>query len=179
LSGSTQLPLYATRSVPVELKIPSIGLAVSLSSLGLNANGTVEVPTDIQQPGWYQLGPTPGQDGSAVILGHVDSYKGPAVFFKLRSLVAGDAVDVTLADGVIAEFTVTSVASYLKSVFPDQAVYGSQGYSALKLVTCSGVFDEHTGHYLSNIVVTTSLTGLVSPPATTASVSAAPAHPNG
>jgi hypothetical protein len=145
------------RSTPIQLLIPAIALNVSLSTLGLNPNGTVEVPTDIQQPGWYGLGPSPGQDGSAVILGHVDSHNGPAVFFKLRSLSTGDLVDVSLADGATAEFKVTSVATYLKSAFPDQQVYGSHGYGALQLVTCSGVFDSRTGHYLSNIVVSTSL----------------------
>jgi hypothetical protein len=162
-------PLYTARSTPVELRIPAIALTVSLSSLGLNADGTVQVPTDIQQPGWYKFGASPGQDGSAVILGHVDSYKGPAVFFKLRSLVAGDLVDVTLADGDMAEFKVTSVASYLKAAFPDQSVYASHGYGALQLVTCSGVFDTQTGHYLSNIVVYSSLVAVVSPAGATAS----------
>jgi LPXTG-site transpeptidase (sortase) family protein len=118
------------------------------------------VPTDIQQPGWYRFGPSPGQEGSAVILGHVDSYQGPAVFFSLRSLVAGDAIYVTLADGVTAQFKVTSVAMYLKSNFPDQAVYASKGFSALQLVTCAGAFDTQTGHYLSNIVVYSSLVAL-------------------
>jgi len=152
--------LVAVRSTPVELRIPAIALTVSLSTLGLNPNGTVQVPTDIQQPGWYGFGPSPGQEGSAVILGHVDSYQGPAVFFKLRSLVPGDMVDVTLADGVTAQFKVTSVAEYLKTNFPDQAVYASQGFSALQLVTCAGAFDTQTGHYFSNIVVYTSLVSL-------------------
>ena len=136
-----------------------------LSTLGLNADGTVQVPTDIQQPGWYRLGPSPGEIGSAVILGHVDSYQGPAVFFKLRSLVAGDIVDVSLADGVTAQFKVTSVATYLKTNFPDQEVYASHGYSALQLVTCGGAFDTQTGHYLSNTVVYTSLVALIPPAA--------------
>ena len=74
----------------------------------------------MQQPGWFGLGPTPGQIGSAVILGHVDSHTGPGVFFKLPSLIAGDLVDVGLADGVTAEFKVTSVATYLKANFPGQ-----------------------------------------------------------
>jgi hypothetical protein len=161
---SKVIPLVAVRSTPVELQIPAIALTVSLSTLGLDPNGTVQVPTDIQQPGWYRLGPSPGQEGSAVILGHVDSYQGPAVFFKLRSLVAGDMVDVTLADGVDAQFKVTSVAMYLKTDFPDQAVYASQGFSALQLVTCAGAFDTQTGHYLSNIVVYTSLVALTSAP---------------
>jgi hypothetical protein len=61
---------------------------------------------------------------------------------------------------------VTSVVSYLKTDFPDQMVYTSDGHSALQLVTCGGVFDSATGHYLSNVVVYTSLFALVSPGAT-------------
>ncbi len=162
------VPLATVRSTPVELSIPAISLSVSLSTLGLNADGTVQVPTDIQQPGWYRLGPTPGQLGSAVILGHVDSYQGPAVFFQLRTLVAGDQIDVGLADGVTAVFQVTSVAMYSKLAFPDQQVYGSHRYSALQLVTCGGVFDSQTGHYLSNIVVYSSLVDVISAPTSTA-----------
>jgi hypothetical protein len=160
-TGSIQaVPLVAVRSLPTELQIPAIGLDVSLSTLGLNPDGTVQVPTDIQQPGWYRLGPSPGQIGSAVILGHVDSYQGPAVFFKLRDLVAGDLIKVSLADGVTAQFMVTTVAMYLKSDFPDQTVYGSHGFSGLQLVTCAGAFDSQSGHYLSNIVVYSSLVAL-------------------
>lgn len=154
---------FALRSTPVQIRVPAIALDVSLTTLGLNANGTVEVPTNIQQPGWYRLGPSPGQDGSAVILGHVDSYQGPAVFFKLRSLVAGDLIDVSLADGVAAQFKVTSVAMYAKRAFPDQQVYAAHGYGALQLVTCGGTFDVQTGHYLSNIVVYSSLVALTPP----------------
>jgi hypothetical protein len=155
-TGPAPLRVVA-RSTPVTLSIPAIRVAVAVSELGLNPDGTVQVPTDFQEPGWYRLGPTPGQVGSAVIIGHVDSYRGPAVFFKLRSLTAGDPVDVTLADGVVAHFVVTSVAMYPKDQFPAQQVYGSHGYSQLQLVTCGGTFDSQTGHYLSNIVVYSSL----------------------
>jgi len=148
------------RSAPVELRIPAIGVAVSLSQLGLNPDGTVQVPASYQQPGWYRLGPSPGQLGSAVILGHVDSYQGPAVFFRLRSLRAGNTVEVRLANGTIAHFAVSGVAMYLKSHFPDRLVYGSRGYSALQLVTCGGIFDAQTRHYLSNIVVYTRLVAI-------------------
>lgn len=156
-------PQFALRSTPVQIRVPAIALDVSLTTLGLNPNGTVQVPTDIQQPGWYRLGPSPGQDGSAVILGHVDSYQGPAVFFKLRSMVAGDLIDVSLADGASAQFKVTSVAMYAKTAFPDQQVYAAHGYGALQLVTCGGTFDVQTGHYLSNIVVYSSLVALTPP----------------
>jgi hypothetical protein len=158
-------PLFVAYSVPVTLSIPAISLTVSLSTLGLNLDGTVQVPTDIQQPGWFRLGPAPGQAGSAVILGHVDSYQGPAVFFNLRTLVDGDQVNVTLADGVVTHFVVDSVAMYAKTEFPAQQVYAPHSYSALQLVTCGGAFDSATGHYLSNIVVFTSLASVTPAPA--------------
>jgi hypothetical protein len=146
-----------TRSAPVSLSIPAIGISVSLSRLGLNPTGTVQVPTDVQQPGWYDLGPSPGEMGSSVILGHVDTSGGPAIFFHLPTMRAGEDVTVTLADGVVATFRVRSVESYLKTQFPAKLVYGTHGDSALQLVTCGGAFDTATGHYLSNVVVFTTL----------------------
>ena len=146
-------PAVVARSVPIAVRIPAIGLSVWLTQLGLNANGTVEVPTSVKVPGWFSPGPSPGQVGSAVILGHVDSYQGPGVFFQLRTLQPGDPITVNLADGVVATFQVKSVVMYQKTQFPDQQVYGSSGSSELQLVTCGGTFDSQTGHYLSNIVV--------------------------
>jgi sortase (surface protein transpeptidase) len=95
--------------------------------------------------------------GSAVILGHVDDHSGPAAFYRLKSLRAGDQVDVSLASGAVAHFVVKTLATYNKSSFPAQQVYGSHGYSGLQLVTCGGQFDRQTGHYLSNVVAYTSL----------------------
>jgi sortase (surface protein transpeptidase) len=149
--------LSTARSVPVSLHIPAIGLSVPLSTLGLNADGSVQVPDNTVQPGWFRLGPTPGQLGSAVILGHVDSYTGPGVFFELRTLAAGDRVDVTLTDGAIVQFAVNTVTMYSKPSFPADRVYASHGSSALQLVTCGGTFDHQTGSYLSNVVVYSSL----------------------
>lgn len=117
----------------------------------------MQVPTDFQQPGWFRLGPAPGQLGSAVILGHVDSFRGPAVFFRLGDLRPGDSVSVSRSDGTIARFLVVSVATYPKTRFPTREVYGPHGYSGLQLVTCGGGFDPATGHYLSNVVVYTRL----------------------
>jgi hypothetical protein len=153
--------LSTARSVPVRLAIPAIGLSVPLSTLGLNTDGTVQVPANTVEPGWFRLGPTPGQLGSAVILGHVDNYTGPGVFFELRSLASGDRVDVTLADGVTARFAVDSVAMYPKWAFPSDRVYESHGSSALQLVTCGGTFDHQSGSYLSNVVVYTSLVAVL------------------
>jgi len=157
-------PLAAVHSVPLQLRIPAIGLSVALTTLGENADGTVQVPPDDRQPGWFRLGPTPGEVGSAVILGHVDNTSGPGVFFDLRTLAAGDPVLVDRADGSTVEFVVNSVATYPRDQFPAQRVYGSHGSSALQLVTCGGAFDHATGSYLSNIVVYTSLVKVTAGP---------------
>ena len=149
--------LAFARSTPLRLSIPSIGVSVPLVTLGLNSDGTVQVPTNIAEAGWYRFDSTPGQAGTAVILGHVDSYRGPAVFFKLRDLVVGDVGNVTLADRRVARFKVIGTAMYLKTHFPAELVYGARRYSALQLVTCGGVFDHAEGSYLSNVVVYTAL----------------------
>lgn len=153
-------PVLVARSRPEILSIASINLRTRLGEVGLQANHHVAVPASTATASWFNRGPTPGQVGSAVILGHVDSYKGPGVFFRLRSLRVGASVDVTLASGVSARFTVTRVVQYAKKDFPDQLVYGPHGVSALHLVTCGGVFNHQTGHYESNIVVFTTLVGV-------------------
>jgi hypothetical protein len=148
-------------TVPVGLRIPALALAVPLSRLGLNPDRTVEVPTDFARAGWFRLGPAPGQPGSAVILGHVDSYRGPAVFYRLGSLRPGNRIEVTRADGATATFAVRAVRSYLKREFPARQVYGSHGGRSLQLVTCGGEFDRSARSYLSNIVVYTELVSIV------------------
>jgi len=154
---STKLDDVQVPSRPVHLSIPAIGLSDDVSELGLNANGSVQVPTSWNVPGWYKLGPVPGEIGSAVILGHVDSVYGPAAFFRLSSLRPGELVTVKLSNGTTVRFKVIGLRMYLKSKFPDQLVYGPRSYSALQLVTCGGAFDSTTHHYLSNLVVFTAL----------------------
>jgi hypothetical protein len=96
------------------------------------------------------------------MLGHVDDHQGPAVFFELSAIQPGDEVLVVLADGSRVRFAVTSVATYLKTQFPDALVYGSYGTRKLELVTCGGSFDQSTGSYLSNVVVSSSLVSATS-----------------
>jgi sortase (surface protein transpeptidase) len=141
----------------VHISIPIIGVSVPLSVLTLNKNGTVNVPTNFSVPGWYNGDRSPGQKGSSVILGHVDTFRGPAVFFYLDKLKLGNRVDITLKDGRKLVFAVIGVREYQKTSFPDKLVYGPRNYPALQLVTCGGIFDSATGHYLSNIVVFTAL----------------------
>jgi hypothetical protein len=148
------------RSLPVSVRIPAIGVRSGLLRLGLNADGTMQVPPLSTAPGeaaWYKYSVTPGQIGVSVIEGHVDGYRGPAVFFRLGALRPGDRIDVKLASGVIAVFRVTGVREYLKSHFPARTIYGGAHHAALRLITCGGSFDYATRHYLSSTVVFASL----------------------
>ncbi len=151
------------RSRPVTLTIAVLGIHTAVGTLGLQADHQVMVPTSTHVVGWYDDGPAPGQLGSAVILGHVDSYVGPGTFFYLKNLKAGDSIVATLADGAVTRFDVTSVVQYSKSAFPDQLVYGPHGTRSLQLVTCGGTFDHETGHYESNIVVFSRLVSVTLP----------------
>jgi hypothetical protein len=142
-------------SPPVALDIPAIGVHAPMLTLGLNADGTVEVPPlESDRPGWYDGSPTPGEVGPAVILGHVDSARdGPSVFYDLEALLPGDQVDVTRADGTTVAFRVDSVAHYPKRSFPADSVYGDIDHAGLRLITCGGEFDQAARSYLDNVVV--------------------------
>jgi len=142
------------RSRPVALEIPSIGVhSTSIVDLAKNPDGSLEVPRDFAQPGWFSPGPAPGQFGPAVIAGHVDSRNGPAVFYRLGELRPGAVVRVARADGTTAVFRVDKVERYPKDRFPTIAVYGDSTHrSELRLITCGGRFDSSTRHYVDNVV---------------------------
>ncbi|HVX43340.1 MAG TPA: class F sortase [Mycobacteriales bacterium] len=153
------------RSVPTTLDVPAIGVHSSLVQLGRNSDNSVQVPPLEQKDsraGWYRYSPTPGEIGPAILLGHVDSAKyGPAVFFRLGALRPGDEVSVHRADGSTAHFRVGKVASYPKTDFPTEEVYGPIDHAGLRLITCGGAFDSRTGSYESNVVV---FATLIAPP---------------
>jgi sortase (surface protein transpeptidase) len=138
---------------PESLDIPAIGVRTRLIRLGLTASGALQVPASTAVAGWYTGSPRPGATGSAVIAGHIDSYLGPGVFFRLRELKPGSLIYVRRADGSLAVFQVTAVQTYAKTHFPTAQVYGPVPDSQLKLITCGGTFDSATGHYLSNVIV--------------------------
>jgi LPXTG-site transpeptidase (sortase) family protein len=141
---------------PTGVRIPAIGVnASSLVPLKIiPATGELEAPEEFTQTGWYAAGPVPGEPGPAVIAAHVDSAKdGPAVFFKLKELKAGDKVYVPRSDGVTVTFTVTGVERYPKNEFPTQKVHGPTPDRALRLITCGGSFDAAKRSYRDNIVV--------------------------
>jgi sortase (surface protein transpeptidase) len=150
-------------SRPLRLIIPALNINTPVGVLGLQPDHQLMVPTSAHVVDWYVDGPTPGSVGSAVMLGHVDSFDGPGTFFYLKTLKAGDTIEVRLVDGTDTHFVVTRVVEYAKTSFPDRLVFGSHGIRSLELVTCGGVFDHETGHYESNIVVFSRLVSAVAP----------------
>ena len=138
---------------PASLTIPSLGVEAELEHLALRDDGTLAAPTDFGRAGWFAEGPAPGERGPAVIVGHVDSRDGPAVFYRLAELRPGDLVEVGRTDGTVARFAVTDTFEATKDAFPTEAVYGPTAGPTLRLITCTGAFDRAARHYLSNLVV--------------------------
>jgi sortase (surface protein transpeptidase) len=137
---------------PVRLTIPSIGVDAALVRLDLDRDGSIQVPSDFDTPGWYGRGPVPGAEGAAVILGHLDSYSGPAVFWRLASLHPGDVVRVRRQDGSELTFTIQRTQSYSVDSFPSFEVYGATSRPELRLITCAGTYSRSRRQYLSNVV---------------------------
>lgn len=140
-------------AAPTAVVIPGLRISSKLMDLRKNPNGTVQVPKDVRRVGWYVGSAHPGDAGPTVLIGHVDSYRGPGVFSQLARLKKGDLVTVYRADRSKAQFLVREVKSYPKRAFPTAAVYGGNGKPSLRLITCGGAFDRRTGHYLSNTIV--------------------------
>lgn len=138
---------------PVALTIPAIGVRTSLERLGRTPQGTLQVPVSTAVAGWYTGSPRPGEIGSSIIAGHIDSTQGPGVFFRLRLLRPGDLVYVRRANRTLVVFRVYAEGTYAKSRFPTERVYGPAPDAELRLISCTGVFDQATGSYLSNVVV--------------------------
>jgi sortase (surface protein transpeptidase) len=142
---------------PVRIRIPAIGVSAAVVRLGLNRDGTLQVPADFGVTGWFTGGPAPGETGPAVIAGHIDSRRGPAVFYRLHALRPGDRVAVERADGTTVEFAVEGSAQYPKRAFPTEAVFGPSPDPLLRLITCGGTFDRSRRSYRDNVVVTARL----------------------
>ena len=138
---------------PVHIRISAIGVDSALIALGLAADGTLQVPVDGSVAGWFTGSAVPGEVGPTVIAGHVDSYEGPGIFYRLDTLRPGDLVTVGRSDGVAIRYRVTDVVSVPKDAFPTRQVYGPTPGPELRLITCGGEFDHSARRYLRNVVV--------------------------
>ena len=147
------LPAVMAASVPTRLEVPAIAVDSELMALGLLADGTLEVPPAAFPAGWFTGAPTPGEQGPAVIAGHIDWVTGPGVFYRLAALEVGAEIRVSRADGTVAVFRTTEVSTYPKDAFPTELVYGDIDHAGLRLISCGGAFNSGTGHYEDNVVV--------------------------
>ena len=138
---------------PVRIRIPAIGVSARVIPLGLNPDGTMQTPRSFSDTGWYKPWREPGERGTAVITGHVDSVSGPAVFYRLRDLRRGNIIRIARADGSVVRFRVEGLERWPKAEFPTHKVFRRSRLAALRLVTCSGNFDASTGHYVDNTIV--------------------------
>ncbi len=141
-------------SEPTLLEIPSVDLKAKFRKpLGLNKDGTIEAPKDFETISRYKHFPTPGEKGPSVILGHVDSYEGPAIFWPLRDVKEGDSVYISREDGSIVTFSVYKTEIIEQDKFPTEKVYGETEESEIRLVTCSGYYDQNRKRYSHNLII--------------------------
>ncbi|WP_405505976.1 class F sortase [Streptomyces cyaneofuscatus] len=152
--GATRQPAATDAAAPTQVSVPSLKISSSLMRLGLNADGTVEVPPAEQgmTAGWYSGGSAPGAPGPAVLIGHNDTRFGRAVFHDLKDIRKGAEVLVRDREGTSLRFTVTGKETVSKKAFPTERVYGTTKGSTLRLVTCDGAFDAE-GHPVDNLIV--------------------------
>ncbi len=151
VSAVSAPPMGSSR--PARLQVPALGADAPLLDLGLQADGTLEVPPDASSVGWFTGGPTPGELGPAVIVGHVDWSGQPGIFYNLRDLRPDDDITVTREDGSVARFVVRSTEQFPKADFPTESVYGNIDHAGLRLITCGGSFDPSVRSYQDNIIV--------------------------
>lgn len=138
---------------PVRLRIPAIGVDAPVEPLEVDENGVLPPPTTNHGTGWWRDGPEPGEPGRAVIVGHVDSFQGPAVFFRLTEISPGDEILIDRRDGTTTVFAAQRTERHDKNAFPTQAVYGDTPDPQLRLITCGGEFDDMDRRYLDNVIV--------------------------
>lgn len=139
---------------PARIDIPVIGVTADVEALLRNGDGSLDTPDVAERAGWYAEGIAPGELGPAVVVGHRDLGGEPAVFDRLADLAPGDQVMVTGRDGGATRFVVEAVAEVAKAEFPTRQVYGLDTRPLLRLITCSGSFDDVANSYQNNLIVT-------------------------
>ncbi|NJP72615.1 class F sortase [Streptomyces sp. C1-2] len=152
-------PAPLPRSPATAVRIPDLGVDAPIVPVRLDAHRQLGTPP-VDRPkliGWYADGPSPGEAGTAVAVGHRDTRTGPAVFAALGQLDPGDHVEARRTDGRTAVYTVDRVRTFDKDHFPDKEVYGTSKRPELRVLTCGGLYRGKAG-YTSNIVVFAHLT---------------------
>ncbi|CAL9357949.1 class F sortase [Streptomyces sp. Tu 3180] len=150
VAGSVQPLPYA---VPDRVRIPAIQVDAPIMPVGLDAEGWVDAPPpeDPNLAGWFTGAVSPGEKGTAVVVGHVDNHRGPAVFYGLGALKKGNRVEIARKDAKTAVFEIYGVEVFAKNNFPGDRVYASKGAPELRVITCGGAFSQQDG-YDGNVV---------------------------
>ncbi|QHC23085.1 class F sortase [Streptomyces sp. GS7] len=153
-TGSPRPELVLSRSAPKRLTIPEIAVDAPFTELTLSSTGQLNPPPAGNQNlvGWYKGGAAPGERGSAIVAGHVDTKTGPAVFLQLETLKPGSTVEITREDGIVATFEIDSVETFSKANFPNDRVYADTQDAQLRLITCGGSYDRKAKDYVANVV---------------------------
>lgn len=148
---------FMPRSNAVRLQIPAIALDTEVVTTGKATDGSIEVPYNYRIAGLYRFGPTPGEMGPAVIVGHVSNIRGPGVFRYLHKLQPGQIIKVKREDGRVATFKIDKVRDFPQNKFPTKEVYSNLNYAGLRLITCGGSFSVASQRYDKNTIVFASL----------------------
>jgi len=145
-------------SPPRQIRIPSIGVDAPVHGVGREGDGSIAVPSLKlrNEAGWYREGPSPGEYGPAIVVGHVDTKDKPAVFHRLKEVAPGARIEIARRDRTVAIFEVNSVEQYSKRAVPSN-VYHDYTRPALRLITCGGNWVGGDTGYADNIVVFASL----------------------
>ncbi len=141
------------KEIPAKLKVEKLGINTAFELLDLKENGELSVPESYETVGWYIQSPLPGETGPMVVVGHVDSKTGPAIFYDLGDLEVGDKIVVIKASGEEVVYRVRELERYTQNEFPTESVYGNTEGPELRLITCSGEYNQGTGRYSHNLVV--------------------------
>jgi Sortase domain len=151
LSGSSQMKA----SQPTRISIPSLGVRADVVEVGNTEFGSIAAPAEnpARTAGWYGFGPTPGEPGTAIIVGHVDTADRPAVFQRLREIKAGKLIEVLRKDRRVATFTVESVEAFPKTAFPTDRIFADTGTPRLAVITCGGNWVGGDVGYADNVIV--------------------------
>ncbi|UOQ83454.1 class F sortase [Gracilibacillus salinarum] len=143
--------------IPATISIPAIDVSAAIEHVGKLSNGQMGVPEQDENVGWYEFGAKPGEQGSAVMAGHVDNKTGPAVFYHLEDMQEGDKIHITNEEGEQLTFEVYQTKSYPKDEAPISEVFGYSAARTLKLITCTGEFLDDVGTHENRLVVSAQL----------------------
>lgn len=153
--ASSDLPVSSV-GAPMRFKIPSINVDASVEYVGITTDGAMNVPEERTNVAWYNLGPRPGENGSAVIAGHYGWKDGKgSVFDNLYKLRKGDKIYIEDDKGEIVSFVVRESRMYDPQADASEVFGSTDGKSHLNLITCEGIWNKVSKSYSQRLVIFT------------------------